>query len=81
VNPGGIVLPVVVGLAVLAVLYAVVWSLFDVVFRAPDLTLLARVLWVLALITLSFWAAIAYVRFGPGVARWHPLHRWTGVQA
>ena len=74
---GGIAL----SLAVLGMVGAVLWSLYDVVVRADDVELIHTVLWVVLILALNTIGAILYVRFGPGRERWSPWTAWQGAKA
>jgi hypothetical protein len=68
-----LIIGIVFSAAVIAILVAVGWCLFDVVIRARDVSLPQRVVWVVALLTVNVIAAILYIRIGPGGERWGAL--------
>lgn len=69
-SPVDTVITVLAWAATVAMLYAVVWSIVDVVIRATDVSLLRRALWVLLLLGLNAIAAALYMNVGPGAKRW-----------
>lgn len=57
----------------IAMLYAVIWCVYDVVVRAHEIGPIRRFIWVLALLGFNVIAAAAYVWLGPGRHRWAAL--------
>lgn len=59
---------------------AVLWSLFDVMITAPDVSVIQRMAWVFMLVGFTAMAAAAYVTVGPGRLRWDPVRIWLGTR-
>jgi glycerol uptake facilitator-like aquaporin len=70
---------VAVGVVGAAVAAAVLWCLYDILFKATDAQWSQKLLWVVLLLSLNVLGAILYVRIGPGRSRWAPWRMWTGA--
>jgi len=62
----------IVFIGLLAILYAQVYALWDVLARQPELSFVSRVLWFAGMLFFPILVTIAYLRTGPGVAHWPP---------
>ena len=58
--------------AIMAIIYAQIYALWDVLARQPELSIFSRVLWFVGLWVFPVLGSIAYLRTGPGVAHWPP---------
>ena len=68
----------VVGICGLAIVYAQLFALWDVLARQQALELGARALWFAAMLVLPVVGTIAYLRVGPGAEHWPP---WEADEA
>lgn len=59
-----------VGAVLVAISFAVLWSLFDVAVRARETPISERVGWAFLLVAFNVLAAVFYVNLGPGRRRW-----------
>ena len=67
---------VLVFVGVVAILYAFVWAMWDVIVRRGDLAFPMRVLWFAVLFFAPVIGTAVYLRLGPGAAHWPP---WEDV--
>jgi len=59
-------------IGVLAIIYAQVYALWDVLARQPELSFISRGFWLIGLLVFPVLGSIAYLCMGPGVAHWPP---------
>jgi hypothetical protein len=62
----------IVFIGVLAIIYAQIYSIWDVVARQRELSFVMRTVWLVALFVFPVLATVAYLRMGPGAAHWPP---------
>ena len=70
----------IVLIGVLAIVYAQVYALWDVLARQPELSFVSRGLWLIGLLVLPILGTVAYLRTGPGAAHWPPWDPGEGAE-
>ena len=63
---------VFVGVVMLAFVFAVLWSLFDIAVRARETSVAERLGWAFLVVAFNVIGAALYVSLGPGRRRWAP---------
>jgi hypothetical protein len=59
-------------IGVLAILYAQVYALWDVLIHQPERPVIVRAAWFVGILLLPVLGTVAYLRMGPGAAHWPP---------
>ncbi len=59
-------------IGVLAILYAQIYALWDVLMHQGELLVVTRALWFFAIFVFPVLATVIYLRMGPGAKRWPP---------
>ena len=62
----------IVFVGMLAILYAQLYAMWDVLARQPELSFVSRRLWLIGLLVFPVIGSIAYLRTGPGAVHWPP---------
>ncbi len=62
-------------LGALAIIYAELYAIWDILTRQGDLSFGSRALWLLGIFVLPVIGTISYLRMGPGAAHWPPWDR------
>jgi hypothetical protein len=59
-------------IGVLAIIYAQVYALWDVLMHQQELSVITRAVWFFALFVFPVLTTVVYLRMGPGIKRWPP---------